>query len=90
MRHAASAAALFISLILACTALAAEPLVIELWPGKAPDETSAIGPERVRMSPKLDRKQVEVTEPTRMITDVSKPTLTSIGQPGIRRPEPRC
>ena len=28
------------------------------------------------MSPKLDRKQVEVTEPTRMITDVSKPTLT--------------
>jgi len=28
------------------------------------------------MSPKLDRKQVEVTEPTRMITDVTKPTLT--------------
>jgi len=28
------------------------------------------------MSPKLDRKQVEVTEQTRMLTDVSKPTLT--------------
>ena len=28
------------------------------------------------MSPKLDRKQVEVTEPTQMITDVTKPTLT--------------
>jgi acetyl esterase/lipase len=28
------------------------------------------------MSPKLDRKQVEVTEPTRMITDVTRPTLT--------------
>ena len=28
------------------------------------------------MSPKLDRTQVEVTEPTRMLTDVSKPTLT--------------
>jgi acetyl esterase/lipase len=28
------------------------------------------------MSPRLDRKQVEVTEPTRMITDVTKPTLT--------------
>ena len=26
--------------------------------------------------PKLDRKQVEVTEPTRMITDVTKPTIT--------------
>jgi acetyl esterase/lipase len=28
------------------------------------------------MSPKLDRKQVEVTEQTRLITDVTKPTLT--------------
>jgi len=28
------------------------------------------------MSPKLDRKQVEVTEPTRMITNVTKPTIT--------------
>ena len=72
----APAAAVFVSLILPCTALAAEPLVIELWPGKVPDETGNIGPERVRMSPALDRKQVEVTESTRMITDVTKPTLT--------------
>jgi acetyl esterase/lipase len=28
------------------------------------------------MSPQLDRKQVEVTEPTRIITDVTKPTIT--------------
>jgi acetyl esterase/lipase len=28
------------------------------------------------MSPKLDHKQVEVTEPTRMVTNVSKPTIT--------------
>src|SRR5262249_28795946 len=35
-----------------------------------------IGPEKVRMSPKLTRKEVEVTEPTRLITDVSKPTIT--------------
>ena len=53
-----------------------KPLVVDLWPGKAPDETSDIGPEKVRMSPQLDRKQVEVTEPTRLITDVSKPTIT--------------
>jgi acetyl esterase/lipase len=53
-----------------------KPLVIELWPGKAPDETGNIGPETVRMSPKLDRKQVEVTEPTKMITNVTKPTIT--------------
>jgi len=76
MKTIASGAPLFVLLTLACTALATEPLVIQLWPGKAPDETSDIGPERVRMSPKLDRKQVEVTEPTRMVTDVTKPTLT--------------
>src|SRR5882724_7852423 len=52
------------------------PLVIELWPGAVPDERGDIGPERFRMSPSLDRKQVEVTEPTQMITDVTKPTLT--------------
>jgi acetyl esterase/lipase len=53
-----------------------KPSVVELWPGKAPEETGGIGAEMVRMSPKLDRKQVEVTEPTRMVTNVTKPTLT--------------
>jgi acetyl esterase/lipase len=64
-------------LLLAWSAAGANPpIVLEVWPGKVPDETNALGPERWRMSPKLDRKQVEVTEPTRMLTDVSKPTLT--------------
>jgi acetyl esterase/lipase len=57
-------------------AAADKPLVVELWPGKPPDEPRDLGPERVRMSPRLDRKQVEVTEPTRLVTDVSRPTLT--------------
>ena len=52
------------------------PLVVELWPGEAPEESAGIGAERTRMSPKLDRKQVEVTEETLLITDVTKPTLT--------------
>ena len=52
------------------------PLVLEIWPGPVPEETGGIGPERSRMSPKLDHKQVEVTEPTRLITDVTKPSLT--------------
>jgi len=52
------------------------PLVVELWAGEAPEESAKIGAERTRMSPKLDRKQVEVTEQTRLITDVTKPTLT--------------
>src|SRR4029077_147014 len=48
---------------------------IALWPGKVPDETGAIGAEKVVMSPKLDRKQVEVTESTRMLTNVTKPAI---------------
>jgi acetyl esterase/lipase len=53
-----------------------KPLVVELWPGKPPEEPGTIGPEKVVMSPRLERKQVEVTEPTRMVTNVTKPTLT--------------
>jgi len=53
-----------------------KPLVVELWPGKAPDETGTIGAEYVRMSPKQERRLCEVTEPTRMVTNVTKPTIT--------------
>ena len=68
---------------LCSSAVAAEnPQVSEIWPGKPPDEPGTIGPERSRMSPGLDRTQVEVTQPTRMITDVTKPSLT------IYRPKP--
>ena len=62
---------------------ATKPLVVDLWPGKAPEEPGAIGPEKVVMSPKFDRKQVEVTESTRMLSNVTKPTIT------IYRPPPR-
>jgi acetyl esterase/lipase len=72
---------LMVSFIISiCTALptvwADEPLVVDIWPGTAPDENGGIGEEMVRMSPKLDHKQVEVTEQTRLITNVTKPTLT--------------
>jgi acetyl esterase/lipase len=67
---------LIASLCIAGHAAADEPLVLELWPGKPPDEPGTIGAETVRMSPRLDRKQVEVSEPTRMITNVTRPTLT--------------
>jgi acetyl esterase/lipase len=61
----------------AAVAAGEKPLVVELWPDKVPDEeASKIGPEKVVMSPKLDRKQVEVTESTRMVTNVTKPTIT--------------
>ena len=53
-----------------------KPLVVDLWPGKVPDAIGNMGEEKILMSPRLDRKQVEVTEPTRMVTNVSKPTIT--------------
>jgi acetyl esterase/lipase len=65
------------TLCAASSAFAADPpRVIELWKGNAPEEPGNIGPERVRMSPRLERRQVEVTEPTRMITGVTTPTIT--------------
>jgi acetyl esterase/lipase len=61
----------------ACPVVGADsPLVVEIWPGNVPDETGDIGAEQFRMSPELDRKQVEVTEPTKMITNVTRPTIT--------------
>jgi acetyl esterase/lipase len=53
-----------------------KPMVVELWPDKVPDETGNIGSEKVRTSPKFSRREVEVTEPTRLVTNVSKPTIT--------------
>jgi acetyl esterase/lipase len=62
-------------LLVASLASADEPLVIEIWPGKVPDEDGGIGAEYVRMSPQSERKQVEVTEPTRLVTNVTKPSI---------------
>ena len=63
-------------LIFAGTVAGSEPLVIPLWPRAVPDELPGIGPERTRMSPKLDRTQVEVTEPTRLLTAVTNPAIS--------------
>jgi acetyl esterase/lipase len=53
-----------------------KPAAVELWPGKAPDEPGNIGAEKIVMSRKLTRKEVEVTEPTRMLSNVTRPTIT--------------
>lgn len=52
------------------------PLVVEVWPGAAPEESGNIGEEKVLMSPRLSRERVEVTVPTRLVTNVTRPTLT--------------
>jgi acetyl esterase/lipase len=68
---------LFASMCLTWPITGAEaPSVVKIWPGNAPDENGNIGEETFPLSPRLDRKQVEVTEPTRMISNVTKPTIT--------------
>jgi acetyl esterase/lipase len=52
------------------------PMVVELWPDKVPDELTTAGPEKVLSSPKPTKKESEVTESTRLVTNVSKPTIT--------------
>ncbi len=77
MKRIVAAVSPLIWLCLTWPALGADkPTVVELWPGKIPDDVGDIGPEKVRMSPKLTRKEVEVTESTRLVTNVSKPTIT--------------
>jgi acetyl esterase/lipase len=75
-------ASMAMAVCFAWPANSAEPLVMNVWPGRPPDETGEVGPEKTRMSPKLERKQVEVTEPTRLITNVSTPTIS------VYRPAP--
>ena len=87
MKRITAAFALLPCWYMAGPAVGAEkPLVVQLWPGKVPDEAGHIGPEKVRMSPRLTRKQVEITEPTRLVTNVSKPTLTVYRPPQDKDP----
>jgi acetyl esterase/lipase len=69
---------LLVSFTIALNAFAAELQVLPLWPKTIPDEPPAwtIGAERIRMSPGGDRTQVEVTNKTRLITDVTIPAIT--------------
>jgi acetyl esterase/lipase len=84
MRSLAPFTVALFSLVLICPATTADPLIVDVWPGRAPDETGDIGPEKVLMSPASGRTDIEVAEPTRMITNVSKPTLTIYRPPKDR------
>ncbi len=52
------------------TAAQEKPLVVDVWPGKAPGETGDLGPEKAMEPKKTDKN------PVLRITNVSKPTLT--------------
>lgn len=51
------------------------PTIVKLWTDTAPDEVAGIGEETVKKSPVLDRSQVEVNESTKLITNVTVPTI---------------
>jgi acetyl esterase/lipase len=53
------------------------PQVVELWPaGKVPGEAGTIGAEYTRPSPVLGRQDVEVTESTTLVSNVTRPALS--------------
>jgi acetyl esterase/lipase len=61
--------------IASISALAAEPLVVDLWPGKTPGDVGIKGEETSRIH------QSPLVGPTKLITNVSKPTLTIYAPP---------
>jgi acetyl esterase/lipase len=70
MNRIAFAIPLLIGVFLTCTGFAADPLVVDLWPGKAPGDVGINGQENSRIHPS------PIVGPTKLITNVTKPTLT--------------
>jgi len=58
------------TVLLARAGLAASPLVVDLWPGKVPGDVGINSEESSRIHPS------PLVGPTKLITNVSKPTLT--------------
>jgi acetyl esterase/lipase len=56
--------------LVARSAIPAEPLVIDVWPGKTPGDVGIPGTEKSRIHPS------PLVGPTKLITNVTKPTLT--------------
>ena len=77
MRRIAFAASLLLGALASIPASAAEPLVVDLWPGKTPGD---IGITRGQESSRIH--QSPLVGPTKLITNVTKPTLT------VYRPAP--
>jgi acetyl esterase/lipase len=76
MRSALAAAAVFCSF--ASGLFSAEPIVVELWPGQTPGDVGISGEEKSRIHPS------KIVGPTKLITNVSKPTLTIFRPPRER------
>src|SRR5437762_8331548 len=59
---------LSLSLSLSLSATAADPVVVKLWPGKAPGETKDVGPEGLQKNKQGDT--------TKRLENVSDPTIS--------------
>ena len=70
MRRIAFAVSLCAGLLAAIPAFPSEPVVVDLWPGKTPGDVGIKGQEASRIH------QSPLVGPTKLITNVTKPTLT--------------
>lgn len=70
MHRIAAVAALFAQLCVSSAAFATDPLVVNLWPGKVPGDVGIKGKENSRIY------QSPIVGPTKLITNVTTPTLT--------------
>src|SRR5262249_43421384 len=59
-----------LAVLLVVDARAAEPIVLDLWPGKTPADIGISGEESSRIY------ESPIVGPTKLITNVTKPTLT--------------
>ena len=71
MNRIASAVSLFVGVFATCTTFAADPLVVDLWPGKTPQDVGINDQESSRIY-----QSSIIGGPTKLITNVTKPTLT--------------
>src|SRR5688572_341434 len=70
MNRIALGVSLLIAVFMVRTGFAADPLVVDLWPGKTPGDVGINGQEKSRIHPS------PLVGPTKLITNVTKPTLT--------------
>jgi acetyl esterase/lipase len=67
--------AVILALLVARAALSSDPIVIDLWPGKPPGDAGISGEESSRIY------NSSIVGPTKLITNVRKPTLTIYSPP---------
>ncbi|HEY2342752.1 MAG TPA: alpha/beta hydrolase [Chthoniobacteraceae bacterium] len=75
MKKSAFLSALLASLFIGCLTALADPLALDLWPGKPPGDVGISGDEKF-IELKMDGKPYEVGgKPTKWLTNVSKPAI---------------